>query len=59
MMSVITSERDRFLLKVDAKTLRDISKMLVGDGRFKALPSILSSIADDLTGILEREERAQ
>jgi len=56
MMNVIESERDRLLLRADAKTLRDISQMLVNDGRFKALPGILRSIADDLVRILNREE---
>lgn len=55
-MQLIESERDRLVLRADAKTLRDISKMLINDGRFKALPGILGSIADDLSSIVNREE---
>ena len=35
-------------LKVDAKTLRDISAVLEKDGRFSTLPNVLNSIADDI-----------
>ena len=55
-MEVIQSERDRLVLRTDTKTLRDISQMLIKDGRFKALPGILNSIADDLSSIANREE---
>ena len=55
-MEMIQSERDRLVLRADAKTLRDISKMLINDGRFKALPDILGSIADDLSSIVNSEE---
>ena len=55
-MEMIRSERDRMVLQTDAKTLRDISKMLINDGRFRALPGILSSIADDISSVLNGED---
>lgn len=47
-------------LKLDAKTLVDISRLLEMDGRFNAMPGILRGIASDLqevmnTGDLEKE----
>lgn len=35
-------------LKLDAKTLVDISRVMEVDGRFKVLPSILDGIAMDI-----------
>lgn len=40
-------------LKLDAKTLVDISRLLEMDGRFKAMPGILSSIASDLQEVMD------
>lgn len=59
MIGRIQNERDKVLLKVDAKTLRDISKMLINEGRFKALPGILESIANDISSIANREDEWQ
>ena len=39
-------------LKLDAKTLIDISRVLEMDGRFKAVPGILDSIAMDILEIV-------
>ena len=35
-------------LKIDAKALVDISRVLEMDGRFKVMPSILENIAMDI-----------
>lgn len=35
-------------LRIDAKTLVDISRMMEMDGRFKVLPGILDGIATDI-----------
>jgi hypothetical protein len=35
-------------LKLDAKTLVDISRLLEMDGRFKVVPGILDGIASDI-----------
>ena len=42
-------------LKLDAKTLVDISRLLEMDGRFKAMPGILRGIADDIQEALNGE----
>ena len=55
-MEMIQSERDRMLLRKDCKTLRDISQLLLKDGRFNVLPGILESIADDISSIVNRED---
>lgn len=39
-------------LKLDAKTLVDISRVLEMDGRFKVVPGILDSIATDILEIV-------
>ena len=39
-------------LKLDAKTLFDISRLLEMDGRFNAMPGILRSIASDLQEVM-------
>ena len=39
-------------LKLDAKTLVDISRVLEMDGRFKVVPGILDSIAMDILEIV-------
>ena len=39
-------------LKLDAKTLIDISRVLEMDGRFKVVPGILDSIAMDILEIV-------
>lgn len=39
-------------LKLDAKTLVDISRLLEMDGRFKAMPGILRGIASDLQEVM-------
>ena len=56
MDGLVQRERDRLTLSADVKTLRDISNMLVRDGRFTARPSILDSIANDISSILNRKE---
>jgi len=40
-------------LKLDAKTLVDISRLLEMDGRFNAMPGILSGIASDIQEVLD------
>ena len=40
-------------LKLDAKTLVDISRLLEMDGRFNAMPGILRGIASDLQEVLD------
>jgi len=40
-------------LKLDAKTLVDISRVMEVDGRFKVLPSILDGIAMDILEIVK------
>ena len=42
-------------LKLDAKTLVDISRLLEMDGRFRAMPGILRGIADDIQEVLNGE----
>ena len=59
MDALVQRERDRLILSADVKTLRDISNMLVRDGRFTALPSILDSIANDISSILNQEEMSK
>lgn len=59
MDGLVQRERDRLTLGADVKTLRDISNMLVRDGRFTALPSILDSIANDISSILNHEEMSK
>lgn len=39
-------------LKLDAKTLVDISRLLEMDGRFNAMPGILRGIASDLQEVM-------
>lgn len=39
-------------LKLDAKTLVDISRLLEMDGRFNAMPGILRGIAEDIEAVL-------
>lgn len=55
-MKLLDNEHDRLLLRRDVKTLRDISSMLISDGRFRALPEILNSIANDISTIVNRED---
>lgn len=59
MDGLVQRERDRLILSADIKTLRDIFNMLVRDGRFTALPSILDSIANDISSILNRKEMSE
>lgn len=48
------------VLAADAKTLRDISDMLIREGSFRALPGILNSIANDISdAVLQSEAGAQ
>lgn len=47
-MSITVCDYDRENLLVDAKTLDDISKILVIDERFKVLPSVLKAISKDI-----------
>lgn len=58
MQVIAKRESDRLVLSSDVKTLRDISQMLITDGRFKALPSILNSIANDISDVIGREMAA-
>ena len=39
-------------LKLDAKTLFDISRLLEIDGRFNAMPGILRGIAEDIEEVM-------
>lgn len=59
MDRITEKERERLVLRADAKTLRDISAMLLSEGRFRALPRILESIADDILSVVESEEMLQ
>jgi len=43
-------------LKLDAKTLVDISRLLEMDGRFNAMPGILRGIASDLQEVLDADD---
>ena len=40
-------------LKLDEKTLVDISRLLEMDGRFNAMPGILRGIASDIQEVLD------
>ena len=42
-------------LKLDAKTLVDISRVLEMDGRFKVVPGILDGIASDILEVFKIE----
>ena len=42
-------------LKLDAKTLVDISRVMEVDGRFKVLPGILDGIASDILEVIKSE----
>ena len=42
-------------LKLDAKTLVDISRVLEMDGRFKVVPGILDGIASDILEVFKSE----
>jgi hypothetical protein len=42
-------------LKLDAKTLADISRVLEMDGRFKVVPGILDGIASDILEVFKIE----
>lgn len=41
MMDDLNWNRHKSILAIDSKTLRDISGMLVREGKFKVLPDIL------------------
>lgn len=47
-MKMAISEYQAENLKIDAKALVDISRVLEMDGRFKVMPSILENIAMDI-----------
>lgn len=47
-MKLVITEDQAENLKLDAKVLIDISRMLEVDGRFKALPAVLEGIATDI-----------
>ena len=51
-MSRVITEYQVENLKLDAKTLIDISRVLEMDGRFKVVPGILDSIAMDILEIV-------
>ena len=51
-MSKAITEYQAENLKLDAKTLIDISRVLEMDGRFKVVPGILDSIAMDILEIV-------
>lgn len=51
-MSAGITEYQAENLKLDAKTLIDISRVLEMDGRFKVVPGILDSIAMDILEIV-------
>lgn len=51
-MSRAITEYQAENLKLDAKTLIDISRVLEMDGRFKVVPGILDSIAMDILEIV-------
>lgn len=46
-------------LKLDAKTLVDISRLLEMDGRFNAMPGILRGIAEDIEAVLKAGEHGK
>ena len=56
-MSVSPQQVDN--LRLDAKTLVDISRLLEMDGRFKVMPSILDSVAADILEIMCDEDRGK
>lgn len=47
-MKLVITEDQAENLKLDAKALIDISRMLEVDGRFKVLPAVLNDIATDI-----------
>ena len=51
-MSRAITEYQAENLKLDSKTLIDISRVLEMDGRFKVVPGILDSIAMDILEIV-------
>lgn len=53
---MIDRECMRIILESDAKTLRDISDMLIREGSFRALPGILNSIANDISDAILQSE---
>ena len=53
---MIDRECTRIILESDAKTLRDISDMLIREGSFRALPGILNSIANDISDAILQSE---
>lgn len=52
-MNEVFGEYEIDKLRVDIKTLIDISRMLENDGRFKVLPSILMGIAEDFQNAID------
>ena len=54
-MSRAITEYQAENLKLDAKTLIDISRVLEMDGRFKVVPGILDSIAMDILDLFKTE----
>lgn len=56
-MSIDLTEYQIEMLRIDAKTLVDISRMMEMDGRFKVLPSILNGIASDIESVAIQDQR--
>lgn len=56
-MSIDLTEYQIEMLRIDAKTLVDISRMMEMDGRFKVLPSILNGIANDIESVAFQDQR--
>ena len=58
-MSRAITEYQAENLKLDAKTLIDISRVLEMDGRFKVVPGILDSIAMDILEIVNDGDKGK
>lgn len=54
-MKLVITEYEAENLRLDVKTLVDISRLLEMDGRFKVMPEILNGIATDIEKTLEEK----
>jgi len=58
-MKLVITEYEAENLRLDVKTLVDISRLLEMDGRFKVMPEILNGIATDIEKALEEKGPAR
>lgn len=57
-MTLDITERQMNKLRLDAKTLVDVSRVLETDGRIPVLPGLLVGIASDILGAIDGESHS-